>query len=650
MTNEVMHQTMQTVTSALGDAACMYYNITGITELPTQRDFDGMTGVASTYHMFAYCSNMGKDTVNDGVRGQFENVEGGVLRGLRSMTTADTMFGACTSIKGKLPKNMLDGCVSLTEGLRMFTNTGLTQMVDADFFKNVQKNAIAAGKTGPISLQYFFSDCYQMTGTIPDDLFDTLVNLRNVSSFFENCPGLTGGFPENIFWTNRNISSDQEWEEGSKLEWVSSFFKNCTKLDGLLPTRLLRFKSIIGVSGLFSGCYGEHVDGNGNRYVRGLRGVPSGYDLSTFLDKCPNLERAGSLFDGCKIFKCTFPKHLLRGKAKLNYVSWMFNNCSEMTGTLHPDFFKDCRALQDASGVFCNCKGLTGYSTKYAIPPGFLNYNQEWKSEDWSESDGLYPSPLRDISRMFEGCGNLNGELPPGLLDYCANVTTTHRLFHYCNFITGAIPNGFLKNMRKLQNASEMFSFMWRLGRTDARTPGQAWYAFPEDLFWNCTSLNNVAGMFNGWNSEGSWFTSLVGDIPPKVFHNCPIQNADTFLHCCQKVSGNITKDFFGNNPYLVSISNLFRICGIASDHKLFIEEGFLDGCPNVTNFAWAISGNDSRIKGHVNPFWLTHGKSGQTLNPDKCYEGTAIVAKGTTSGGLQWDSRTNGDIPGVWR
>ena len=204
--------------------------------------------------------------------------------------------------------------------------------------------------------------------------------------------------------------------------------------------------------------------------------------------------------------------------------------------------------------------------------------------------------------------------------------------------------------MRKLQDASEMFAFMWRLGRTDARMPSKEWYAFPEDLFWNCTSLNNVSGMFNGWTSDGKWFTSLVGDVPPKVFHNCPLKNADTFLHCCQKVSGNITKNFFGNNPYLTSISSTFRICGTTSDNKLFIEEGFLDGCPNVTNFHWALSANGSNIKGYVNPFWLTHGKGGQTLEAGKCYEGTTIVAKGTTSGGLQWDSKTNGDIPGVWK
>ena len=650
MTNEVMHQTMQSVTSKLASAVCMYYNIDGITELPTQRDFDGMTGVTNTYHMFASCPNMGKDTVNDGVRGQFENVEGGVLRGLSALESADTMFGNCWSIKGKLPKNMLDGCISLTNGLRMFSGCGLTQMVDADFFKNMQKNAIVAGKTGPKDLQNFFAYNSDMVGTIPGNLFDTLVNLTTVSGFFQGCTSLTGGFPDDMFWTNRKVSPDKEWEEGSKIEWVSDFFKACSKLDGLLPTRILRFKSIRGITGLFSHCYGEHVDSSGNSYTRGLRGIPSGYDLNTFLDKCPNLERAGSLFSNCQLFKIQFPKHFFRGKTKLNYVSWMFNNCKEMTGTLHPDFFKDCKSLQEASGVFCNCVGLTGYSTKYAIPPGFLDYNQEWKSEDWQESDGLYPSPLRDVSRMFEGCTNLSGELPPGLLDYCANVTTTSRMFYYCNFITGAIPNGFLRNMRKLQDASEMFAFMWRLGRTGTRMPGKEWYAFPEDLFWNCTALNNVSGMFNGWTSDESWFTSLVGDIPPKVFHNCPIKNADTFLHCCQKVSGNITKNFFGNNPYLTSISSTFRICGTTSDNKLFIEEGFLDGCPNVTNFHWALSGNGSNIKGYVNPFWLTHGKSGQTLEAGKCYEGTTIVAKGTTSGGLQWDSKTNGDIPGVWK
>ena len=650
MNSSTFRQIMSTVSSKLSDAQVMFGSCTGLTELPRQQDFINCTGITTTYCMFSGCTEMGKDTVNDGVRGQFENVNGGVLKGFKSLSSADSMFNNCKNIKGKLPLNMMDGCISLKDGLRMFADTGLTQMVDADFFKEMQRGAIAAGKSGPTSLEAFFSGCSNMAGSIHENLFDTLINLTTVSNFFENCSSLTGGYPDNMFWTNRKVSANQEWEEGSKIQWVTSFFQGCRKLDGLLPTRILRFKSIRGISNIFKDCYGEHSDANGTTYTRGLRGLPSGYDLNTFLDKVPLLERANSVFDGCEIFEFTFPKHFLKGKEKLTSINWMFSKCTKMTGKLHADFLKDCKSLQEASGVFYNCKNLEGYSTKYAIPPGFLDYNQDWKPEDWLESDGIYPSPLRNLSRMFEGCTTMAGDLPPGLLDYCMNVTTTSRMFYYCLYLSGPIPDGFLNNMKKLQDASAMFGFTWRLGRTDARTPGKEWYAFPKDLFWNCTALTNVSSLFNGWTSDGKWFTSLVGDIPPKVFHNCPIQNASTVLHCCQKVSGNITRDFFGDNSYLTDISSAFRICGTTSDNKLFIEEGFLNGCPNVTNFHWAISANGGNIKGFVNPFWLTHGKNGKVLEPGRCYEGTTIVSKGTTSGGLQWDNKTNGDVPSVWK
>lgn len=374
--------------TANGWAASMFKNCTALEDIPSDL-FDGQNLNSNCFaHMFENCISLetapNLPIVSSNIGGAYQ-----------------CMFSGCTALKyiptlsstnpGNNYVGMYSGCTSLRS-------------------ENVPALPTPIG-TNTASYQEMFKGCTSLT-RCPQCTINGYTWAHNM---FEGCTGITTfedvTFDGDGWYAKEMFKGCTSLRGGSKVKGkevtTNGMFQNCTALESIeIDLEYTGSSGIFKGQSMFNGCT-SLVTATGS-----IKGV---YEENA----------CTSMFQGC-ISLTTAPTITLSGITKTSVCASMFQGCASLTkvegtfsisdfssGSMHFGYmFKDCTLLteiptfvittQEAGyecycGMFQNCKALT------SIPSELTSNLTSLKLVD----------NYRD---MFNGCTNLTGKLPAGLL------------------------------------------------------------------------------------------------------------------------------------------------------------------------------------------------------------------------------------------
>ena len=149
-----------------------------------------------------------------------------------------------------------------------------------------------------------FSNCTNLTGSIPEDLFANCPNAWGFAYTFNYCRNLTGSIPEGLFANCTKASN------------FNYTFAYCEKLTGSIP------------EGLFA--------------------------------NCPDVASFAGTFRGCGGLTGSIPEGLFANCPDAGTFSQTFWNCSNLTGSIPEGLFVNCPNVGSFESTFYYCTSLTG--------------------------------------------------------------------------------------------------------------------------------------------------------------------------------------------------------------------------------------------------------------------------------------------------
>ena len=287
-----------------------------------------------------------------------------------------------------------------------------------------------------------FYDCFNLTGSIPENLFAGIHGAPVSNMFlntFNGCRGLTGSIPENLFAGIKGAPASYMF---------NSTFNGCRGLTGSIPEKL--FAGISGApayrmfNGTFFGC--SRLTGSiPENLFAGIKGAPASYMFYGTFSDCRGL--TGSIpeklfagisgapasamfygtFSGCRGLTGSIPENLFAGVSGAPASSMFFSTfygCSGLTGSIPENLFagiSGAPAYAMFSSTFSDCVGLT------SIPENLFA--------------GVSGAPASDMFRnTFYGCSGLTGEIPLGLFGNLSGAPASgmfNYTFYNCKGLTG---------------------------------------------------------------------------------------------------------------------------------------------------------------------------------------------------------------------
>ena len=387
----------------------------------------------------------------------------------KNLYTTAGMFNGCSKLVSSLPQNIFNNTYSKTKGKStlkhidyMFNNTGLVGKIPE--YKGEDNKGIFDTLVDLEDISGFFSNCSNLVGTIPEKILDNNNNIIYANNLFAGCSGLTGSIPKNLMRNKKRLLSANYLfsscnnitgnipigflDDCSELREVSGMFQYCPGLTGTIPQRISTFKKVPNK---------EHPD-----IMDTIEEVKQ-YGL---LDNCKQLSKANSLFRGCRNLSGSIPPTLFMNATSVTDLSYIFERCYSIEGRIPKDLFKNCVALTNLESAFSLCLSL---------------HTDDFKNE--------YNEDLEEIpkyfvpERLFENCFNLQ------------NVTSMFNMYEENRpkspLLNGIIPPKlFLTNSRLVNTNAFVLSCDQINGKIDGK------------MFDNCPNLENMSWMFNGTNIE----------------------------------------------------------------------------------------------------------------------------------------------------
>lgn len=272
--------------------------------------------------MFDGCSNNGK-------------VESGIFKYNTKLTNISNVFANNGTITGEIPEDLLSTLTELENVSYLFSGST---------FKNSIPKNLFLYNTKIKKMDYTFSNCLSLTGSIPSTLLSSCVELESCVGLFKNCNKLSNGDS----YTGTIVPSTL-FNNNTLLKDVSDVFNGCTALNGLLPNTLFSNNIYIeSAYGLFNLC--AKLTGTvsysflESEFVENVNSIFNG----TKLTKIENLDSENKYF----LYKAINAK-------KLEKMSKAFLDCSSLTGTVH-SYWND--GIESHSQTFSGCTALANYS------------------------------------------------------------------------------------------------------------------------------------------------------------------------------------------------------------------------------------------------------------------------------------------------
>lgn len=459
----------------------------------------------------------------------------------KKLTDVSGCFQKCKNLNTVLNNNLFKECTELTNVASVFSGCSLLQgYIPSEFFKHNTKINNVDG---------IFQGCSNITG-IADDIFAYFPNITRVEYAFYGCSNLI------------NVDVKRIIEPLTKVTSLNYLFYGCTQLVYDIPDNLFEGLGLLkNINNMFYNCQKITFNITNTKIfshtpnlkscimsfynVKGLIGtIPQ--DLFTYTN---NLNNISGLFNGTSV-SGEIPAGLLDNLAELISVgdyngAGLFQNCSNITGPIPVDFFKNNTKLQKAAGCFSRSKITT-------IPQNIFQYNRS----------------LTNISSCFSGCSNATCSVNPKELISGLKLTGISSLFYKCVSYEITSLEDLFTDCPDVTDVSGMFAGCKRLNCT-----------IPQDLFAPLTKLTSIWGFFVE--------SSIQGNIPRELLkNNTQLSVFDNgygafMFYGCSNITGVIPGDLFAyvTKP-VTSLGNLFRECiGIEG-----VEEGLFDNLTELKN------------------------------------------------------------------
>lgn len=355
------------------DVGYLFSGCANISGNITTSMFSNQANLQNMDYTFNGCTNLG------GVPGQLQEVPVDLFWNKRNLKNISGLFKGCSQLQFNLYKDMFRDCTSLTH------------------------------------ISELFSGCIGLTGDIPEGLF-TCYNeegeeqptvIEDAKAVFYNCRHLSGSIPSDLF------------QKFLLVKDLSNFFANCFGLYGEIPTGLLNYcYSLIYANRMFYRCYKLGKD-------RVTQDDPYFMDENMFM-RCTNLEEANEIFnmsDGSSKLKGQIPDDLFRYNTKLKTLNHSFYACGGLTGGLNTALFKHNKKLVNLGGTFRGCSGLTSIESDFISGTNHPNVTElTYTFSGCSKMTGNAPrlwethSGANSRAKCFEGCTSLSNysEIPLG--------------------------------------------------------------------------------------------------------------------------------------------------------------------------------------------------------------------------------------------
>ena len=298
-------------------------------------------GVATAYNTYGNAIRMQSPTMVAGISGSLGRLFPTIGDGITATAQPwfASVFSGCTNLTGPIPNGLFDGIYGAPRA-SMFQNT-------FSGCANLGRDSVGGTPTYGIPSGLFGN----LTGDPAYHMFE---------STFSGCSGLTGSIPANLFG---NLS-------GTPQETMFfATFSGCSNLTGPIPSGL--FGNLTGAPAAnmfwntFNGCTNLGRDSIGGTPTYG---IPSG--LFGNLSGAPQLQMFRQTFNGCSGLTGPIPASLfgdIYGAPVVYMFNSTFRNCSGLTGSIPANLFGNfvgASANQMFRSVFEGCRGLTGYVPK----------------------------------------------------------------------------------------------------------------------------------------------------------------------------------------------------------------------------------------------------------------------------------------------
>jgi hypothetical protein len=456
-----------------------------------------------------------KDTTRTIPDDLFENT-----RNITSMVSAFLL----THYK-KVPGTLLDHTPNVENLSQTFLRMDKLEEVGGSLLKNKKMLNNCKGT---------FADCTLLIKYMDEDpkIFEGSGNVTTTEQMFYNCPKLAATSIEDLFTPLE------------KLKTTAFMFGYCSALKAPVPL------------GVFSTCTSlQTLDGT--FAFSGVTSIPNMLFRKFYTDGTTfsSLINARNLFASCTNLVGTVHKHFFAGASSLQDIGYTCNTVKVFSdgayiscghgffGTTlisgyHEDFLSQCPNLTNVSRLFYTASSAAS-NLKNALQFYYVfKDGQDLPINGCSVSPNLFKSntKIRNTQEMFAFNESLVGDIPPTILYGCRNsIQNVNGMFRGCiklngtnadNVITG-VSNQWFKNCVNLTDAS---NFLYGCKNMKVNNDG-----IPEDLFADCTKLQNVSYFFADCSN-------IESEIPRGLFDSCrgSLKSVAYLFHNCSLIHGSI--------------------------------------------------------------------------------------------------------------
>ena len=600
--------------------------------------FDPMINLNYCQYMFAGCGNLtapipdgllSKNTKLIKIDGLFLNC--GRLPSLPNSLFRKSITDSSTFPDLTLARNVFSGCSSMTGVVSSHFFNGANNLTDIGAYANDQMYASGAWFSGG----GFFSNT-NITGYY-ETFLQSLPNLTRCNGLFNHdngnsslryCYYYSNG--SNVVEYNGSIS-EKLFINNKYLQDVSTIFRNNTGLLGHIPADL--FKSCKGslmfAEHAFSGCTsltGNNLD-NEDSSISNAVGISD-----QWFNGARNLISVAYFLYSCTNFTGSIPKDLFKDCVSLQNVSGFVRGCSNINGEIPIELFNYCRnTLRYTNEMFMDCINITGKfpTGTYSTATGVVGY-EVCNSSD--EGALQVVDVVTDYSTQVEFAVVV--EMSPGLSSI---ITNNGRYYVKATLgeITTIVQAGLLAECLNLENTSHMFSNCMKLGIGSG---------VPNDIFFTSnvtkkfTKLKYTYWMFYRCGFDQAYIdpnTKIAYLCDSNLLVKCPaLEDISHMFRSLERMPEcNLYMNMFDKQSALVSCTYVFynirRLTGSVTQALLRNSLGTLRyadkmfAFTNITNVNGAFLHGDTTNKKleHVGAIFYgcsnIRGTSPQFWNPD---------------------------------
>lgn len=266
-------------------------------------------------------------------------------------------FSQCTNLTGTIPVPTENSFKSITDMSNLFYN--------CSYLSGTIPQNFFAQATETKGFNKTFSGCKSLNGTIQTDFFANNTKVTSFAETFKDCILLSGSIPATLFSSNTEATD------------FTGTFENCSTLNGTIPASLFTNNTkVTTFANTFKGCMN-------------LTGT-----ISSSLFAANNLvEDFSNTFNGCSKLSGLVPAQLFINNTKASNFTGTFEGCSSITAcelqlstdvvTQMDNLFKDCTALESIvfSKDFKNLTGADMFLNASALRAIILLQQAETESE-----------------------------------------------------------------------------------------------------------------------------------------------------------------------------------------------------------------------------------------------------------------------------